>query len=191
MYPTNTVEEWELIQRAQNGDAAAFEQLVRRHGQFVYNLALRTLNNQQDAEDVTQEAFIRVLQSLTTFRGDSQFRTWLYRIVTNLCYGQLPQLRRELTMLDAEMLPEVEDDQPLIPDMLIAAEINKDMLEAVKKLPQSYRLLITLRHLQGLTYAEIAEVTEMPVGTVKTGLFRARRELRVALRHLLKDGIVS
>jgi len=190
MYPTNTMEEWELIQRAQNEDAAAFEQLVRRHGQFVYNLALRTLNNQQDAEDMTQETFIRVLQSLTTFRGDSQFRTWLYRIVTNLCYGQLPQLRRELTMLDEEVLPEVEDDRPLIPDMVIAAEIKRDMLEAIKKLPESYRLLITLRHLQGMTYAEIAEVTEMPVGTVKTGIFRERRELRVALRHLLKDGIV-
>ena len=74
--------------------------------------------------------------------------------------------------------------------MIIAAEIKKGMLEAIKKLRQSYRLLITLRHLQGMSYAEIAEITEMPIGTVKTGIFRARRELRIALRHLLKDGEV-
>ena len=179
----------ELIRRAKQGDAAAFEQLMRLHGQFVYNLALRTLNNQQDAEDVTQETFLQLLQALATFRGDSQFRTWLYRIVINLCYQRLPHLKRELNLLDDGELFKMRDERPSIPDILLAEELKLQMLAAVQDLPESYRLLITLRHLQGMSYAEIAEVTRMPLGTVKTGIFRARRELRVALRHLLKEGV--
>ncbi|WP_420641290.1 RNA polymerase sigma factor [Candidatus Leptofilum sp.] len=181
--------EKELIRRAKQGDAAAFEQLMRLHGQFVYNLALRTLNNQKDAEDVTQETFLQLLKTLATFRGESQFRTWLYRIVINLCYQKLPQLKRELNLLEDGVLLNVRDEKPSIPDILLAEELKQQMLAAVQDLPEKYRLLITLRHLQGMSYAEIAEVTKMPLGTVKTGIFRARRELRLALRHLLKEGV--
>ncbi len=173
-----------LVRQAQQGNTAAFEALVTMHATLVYNLAFRTLNDAQEAEDVAQEAFVRVWQGLPRFRGKSRFSTWLYRIVTNLCYNRLPRLKTELMALDTETAVTLPDTQAAIETDLLSEEIKMTLHAAIDNLPESYRLLITLRHLQEMSYAEIATVTEMPLGTVKTGIFRARRLLRKKLEEM-------
>lgn len=173
----------ELVRRAQAGEQEAFGALVLAHQQFVYNLAWRALDDPHEAEDVAQEAFVRAWLALPNFRAQAQFRTWLYRIVTNLCYNRLPRLRRELTALgDAEMTdwPDTAQTDPAAE--VESAERRAHLYEAMDRLPESYRLLVLLRFQQGLAYEEIAMVTSLPLGTVKTGLHRARAKLKDALR---------
>lgn len=167
-----------LIARAKRGDTAAFEALVNHHAQLVYNLALRTLQNQQEAEDVAQEAFVRAWRGLPRFREQARFQTWLYRIVTNLCYNRLPRLRRELEALPQDEVDSLPDTQQGVETAVISHQQQQQLQQAIDHLPESYRMLITLRHLQQMSYDEIAAVMDMPLGTVKTGIFRARRQLR-------------
>lgn len=174
-------EERQLVTRARAGDTAAYTLLVEAHALFVYNLALRLLNEPQEADDLAQEAFLRAWQSLASFRGESRFQTWLYRIVTNLCYNRLPTLKQELAALDPEEDVAIPAKRPLPERQLIDADLRADLQQAINGLSASYRLLIVLRHLQGMTYDEIATVTDMPLGTVKTGIHRARKALRLAL----------
>ena len=170
--------EQELVRRAQKGDRAAFERLVQENALYVFNLAVRTLNDLHEAEDLAQEAFIRAWQALPGFRGEAGFRTWLYRIVTNLCYNRLLRLKKELDALGSEDFPELPDENRSPEKVLLDAETRNRLHEAMRRLPQSYRLLLNLRHLQGLSYDEIAQVTGQPLGTVKTGIFRARKKLK-------------
>src|SRR5215207_10971824 len=101
--------EQHLIQRAQKGDHEAFAALVTEHQHYVYNLALRVLKNEEEALDLAQESFVRAWTALPNFRGESQFRTWLYRIVTNLCYNRLPNLRRSLNDLGDDMMENIPE----------------------------------------------------------------------------------
>jgi RNA polymerase sigma-70 factor (ECF subfamily) len=176
--------EAELVRRAQLGDTQAFGELVLAHQQFVYNLALRSLSDSQEAEDVSQEAFVRAWLALPNFRGKSKFRTWLYRIVTNLCYNRLPRLRTELSALgEDQVIDYPAEEEYTDPLSGLEAEQRRAFLhQQIEALPESYRLLISLRFQQDLSYAEIAEIVSMPIGTVKTGLFRARERLREALQ---------
>lgn len=170
-----------LIARAQRGDTAAFEVLVTHHAQLVYNLALRTLQNQQEAEDVAQEAFVRAWRGLPRFRAEARFQTWLYRIVTNLCYNRLPRLRQELEVLPQDEVDGLPDGRLGVETAVISQQQQQQLFQAIDNLSESYRLLITLRHLQQMSYDEIAEAMAMPLGSVKTGIFRARRQLRQML----------
>jgi len=171
-----------LVAQARQGDEAAFEQLVRRHQRYVLNLAYRVLGDYAEAEDVAQEAFVRAWRGLSGFRGQARFTTWLYRIVHNLCLNRLPGLRREL--LQVELLEEVLDDPaPSPPDLFEARERVAFLHAELDRLPEKYRLVLTLRYLQGLSYAEIAAALDVPMGTVKTHLHRARRLLREQLRQ--------
>jgi RNA polymerase sigma-70 factor (ECF subfamily) len=170
-----------LVRRAGRGDAAAFETLVKMHGPYVYNLALRTLGDSAEAEDLSQEAFLRAWRTLPTFRAEAKFRTWLYRVVINLCYNRIPALRREMAALEIDETVELaEPDRPLDGHML-ERESWERVHRAVDRLPATYKLLIDLRHLQQMSYAEIASVTGMPLGTVKTGIHRGRKRLRQSL----------
>lgn len=174
-------DEQQLIRQAQHGNAAAFSALVDLHATFVYNLALRTLNNPHEAEDVAQETFFRAWQALPGFRAAANLRTWLYRITINLCYTRLPQLKADF----AALVPEDEilgvGKSGSVENQLVMAEWREQLYQAVDELPETYRLLITLRHTDGYNYEEIAELMQMPLGTVKTGLFRARQQLRQRL----------
>lgn len=175
--------EAELVRRAQAGEADAFGALVLAHQQFVYNLAWRALGDEREAEDAAQEAFVRAWLSLPNFRGQARFRTWLYRIVTNLCCNRLPRLRRELTALAEDVAGEVPDEtQSDLSSGVEAAERRAVLHRQIDALPESYRVLVMLRFQQELPYEEIASILSLPLGTVKTGLFRARARLRVALR---------
>src|SRR5512143_848590 len=108
-------DETNWLERAQAGDVEAFGALVSAHQQFVYNLAWRALGDEHEAQDAAQEAFLRVWQALPNFRGQAQFRTWLYRIVTNVCYGRLPRLRRQLAALDETEVGELPDESQTDP----------------------------------------------------------------------------
>lgn len=176
-----------LIKKAQAGDTDAFAGLVNMHGDLVYNLALRTLDDPQEAEDVAQETFVRAWKALPRFRADSRLSTWLYRIATNLCYNRLPQLKRELAAFDPDLEIELPDERQGIEEGLLSAEMIERVNMAVNQLPESYRLLISLRHIQGLSYAEIAAVANLPPGSVKTGIYRARQQLRAMLAQELSD----
>lgn len=175
-------QERQLIARAQKGDSAAFEALVDAHAQFVYNLALRVVRDPAEAEDLSQEAFLRAWQGLPSFRREARFSTWLYRIVTNLCYNRLPRLKKELNEIGLdEGAAELPDRRQRVEPALLSSELREHLHAAIDGLPPGYRLLITLRHLQAMSYAEIAEATGMPLGTVKTGIHRARNLLREAM----------
>ena len=175
--------ERELVRRAQAGDGEAFSALVVEHQQFAYNLALRVVGDPHEAEDITQEAFVRAWLALPNFRGQAQFRTWLYRIVTNLCCNRLPRLRRDLLAMGDETAAQV----PGAPDADPATTVEVGercafLHQQIEALPESYRMVVSLRYQQELSYEEIASVLSLPVGTVKTGLFRARARLREALQ---------
>lgn len=176
----------DLIRRAQAGDTGAFEVLVIENQDFVYNLALRTLGNAEDAQDVAQDAFIRAWLALPKFRLQAKFRTWLYRIVLNLCYNRFPRLRRELIALidgDITNMPDAAIESGLI--VRIEMDEQRAFLHRqIDELPDHYRMLISLRYQDELSYNEIARITDLPVGTVKTGLFRAKERLRQAVLEL-------
>ena len=175
--------ERELVRRAQAGDGEAFSALVVEHQQFAYNLALRVVGDPHEAEDITQEAFVRAWLALPNFRGQAQFRTWLYRIVTNLCCNRLPRLRRDLLAMGDETAAQVPGAPDADPAATVEVRERRAFLhQQIEALPESYRMVVSLRYQQELSYEEIASVLSLPVGTVKTGLFRARARLREALQ---------
>jgi RNA polymerase sigma-70 factor, ECF subfamily len=171
-----------LIQRAQKGDYDAFAALVSEHQGYVYNLGLRVVKDENEALDLTQETFVRAWRALPNFRGQSQFRTWLYRITTNLCYNRLPDLRRSLNDLGDEVMGEIAASNLENPSQKFESkEIKTYLHKAIDDLDANYKLLITLRYQNELSYEEIASTLNLPLGTVKTGLFRAKEKLRLAL----------
>lgn len=180
------VAEQRLIQRAQQGDQEAFGALVTEHQRYVYNLALRVLRNEEEALDLAQETFVRAWTALPNFRGGSQFRTWLYRIAANLCYNRLPDLRRSLNNLGDDVVSEIPEtdlafDNPA--QGFESRELRAYLHKAIDELDEKYRLLISLRYKNELSYEEIASMLNLPLGTVKTGLFRAKEQLRQALER--------
>ena len=178
--------EQHLIQRAQKGDQEAFGALVTEHQRYVYNLALRVLRNEEEALDLAQETFVRAWTALPNFRGQSQFRTWLYRIATNLCYNRLPNLRRSLNNLGDDVISEIPGtdlpfDNPA--HGFESRELRGYLHKAIDELDENYRLLISLRYQNELSYEEIGTMLNLPLGTVKTGLFRAKEQLRRTLER--------
>jgi RNA polymerase sigma-70 factor (ECF subfamily) len=180
---TTAGDESDLLRRARAGDTQAFGALVLEHQTFAFNLALRALGDPQEAQDLAQEAFLRAWQGLASFKGASSFRTWLYRIVINLCYNRAPQVKRGLAELDIDDLQ--EDGLPggsSNPERQVeAGELRAFLQRQIESLPTTYRLLVMLRYQRDLSYEEIAEVMAMPLGSVKTGLFRAHARLKAAL----------
>lgn len=182
------MDEQDLVRRAKAGDQAAFCQLVLAHQSFIYNIALRSMGNPQEAEDVAQDALLKAWLGLPGFRQQAGFRTWLYRIVVNLCYNRVPKIRRDLSALPLdEAIESVQNGFGHVPvdpqKAVLAGEREAYLHRKVDGLPESYRLLITLRYQAELSYDEIAEVMGIPLGTVKTGLHRAHKQLRQALRE--------
>ena len=187
--PVVAPEEAALIARAQQGDQDAFAALVRTHQRQVYTLALRMLRENEAAYEATQEVFLAAWQGLRGFKGKARFATWLYRITYHHCLRVAEAQKREQA-LRAEL--RVESARALHPDQVVSArhasEAEHAMRETVRdelaNLPPKYRLALTLRHLQDLSYEEMAQVMQAPIGTVKTHLFRARSLLKERLQGL-------
>jgi RNA polymerase sigma-70 factor, ECF subfamily len=178
-----------LIELAKKGDLSAFDELVRRYERMVYNTAYRLTNASDDASDIAQDAFIRAFNNLKSFRGDSAFSTWMHRIVTNAFLDDRKKKRARPTrslddMIDLDedsVAIQFEDHSPGPAALAEEDERRKLLAHAIQTLPENQRTLIVLFHLQGLAYEEIVEITELPMGTVKSRLNRARLALRERL----------
>jgi RNA polymerase sigma-70 factor (ECF subfamily) len=183
----------ELVLRAQRGDKRAYELLVMKYQRKLGRLLSRWVRDPAEVEDVTQEAFIKAYRALPSFRGDSAFYTWLYRIAINTAKNYLVALGRRAptsTTFDNEEAESFEDADQLrdnstpeseLEGKQIAAVVNK----AMDALPEDLRTAITLREIEGLSYDEIANVMNCPIGTVRSRIFRAREAIATELRPLL------
>jgi RNA polymerase sigma-70 factor (ECF subfamily) len=179
-----------LIDASKRGDQDAFAQLVQRYQRRTFNLAFRILHQYDEASEITQETFLAAWQGLPSFRGDARFPTWLYRIAYNCSLKQLEQRKRDRALQDAmqaeQLLRHTGDGERT--DAALEARERQSMLhEQLASLPAKYRIVLVLRHLQEMTYEEIAETLTMPIGTIKTHLFRARNLLKERLEAFERE----
>ncbi len=182
----------QLVKRAQKGDKVAFDALVIKYHLKVVNLVMRFVKDNDDAQDVAQEAFIKAYRGLKNFRGDSAFYTWLYRIAINSAKNYLvSQSRKTPTYaVDIDDAEHIESATALkeyaTPEgNMLTSEIEETVYRAIKELPEDLKTAITLRELEGMTYDEIALVMECPIGTVRSRIFRAREAIDKHLKPLL------
>ncbi len=186
----------ELVQKFQREhDQTAFDQLIARHSDRAFQLAYSILQNRQDAEEVVQDAFIRIYRSLGNFRGEAQFTTWMYRIIVNLCnnkfrWNKVRGANRTIS-IDAPLTNADGDDSLRIElpsndaspsEQTAFAEMRERIETAMRQLPESYRTAVMLRNVQQLDYEEIAKILDCAVGTVKSRINRGRELLRQALK---------
>ena len=184
-----------IVRKVLGGDANAFETLVLEYEKNVYNIALRMTGNSTDAADMTQEAFIKAYNSLQSFRGDSKFSVWLYRIVSNVCLDFLRSKNRRPTVSLSVEDDDGEDtqldvaDESQSPELLLDRKLTRESVRrGLDSLPPDYRQILLLREIQGLSYDEIAQALGLEVGTVKSRIFRARKRL---CTFLIDDGNIS
>lgn len=182
-----------LVERVQAGDKQAFGLLVTKYQRKLFRLISRLVRDPAEAEDVTQEAFIKAYRALANFRGESAFYTWLYRIGVNtaknwlVANGRRAPTSTELDNEDAETYGESDllsnTDTP--ERLLMTRQIGDTVTAAISELPEELRTAVTLREIEGLSYEDIAQVMECPIGTVRSRIFRAREAIAAKLRPLL------
>ncbi|MEE2000931.1 RNA polymerase sigma factor RpoE [Alkalimonas sp. MEB108] len=184
--------DWQIVQRVQQGDQAAFNLLVKKYQHRITNLISRYVSNHGDVADVAQEAFLKAYRALPGFRGDSAFYTWLYRIAVNSAKNYLVAASRKPPASDvdaddadyfdgSDALKEQDSPEKL----LLSDEIRQVVFDTIENLPEELRTAITLRELDGLSYEEIADVMGCPIGTVRSRIFRAREAIDLQLKPLL------
>ena len=182
------IDEKHMIRLAADGDMAAFEQLVTTHQPAIYRLALRMTGNPEDAADMTQEAFLRAWRGLGSFQADSSLSTWLFRLTSNVCIDFLRKQKRQqhvsLTFSEDEDEGKelsVPDPEPLPEERVIFNEKQEAIRNAMNALPVDFREILELRVVRQLPYEQIAQIMDLPVGTVKSRLARARLQLKKRL----------
>jgi RNA polymerase sigma factor (sigma-70 family) len=171
----------QIIGRVRGGETRFFEELVRRHEDAVFAMALRFIGERGDAEDVAQEVFLRVYRSLDGFKGDAKFSTWLYRITFNMCTDWLRRNRSSRRAAGIEEAGDVVDGRVDLEEGLLDEEERRRVRRALDGLEEKYRSVVLLLYYQKMSYDQIAEVLGMPLKTVETRLYRARKMLREAL----------
>ncbi len=181
-----------LVKRVQQGDKQAFNLLVLKYQTKIVNLVMRYVRDPDEANDVAQEAFLKAYRALPRFRGDSAFYTWLYRIAVNTAKNYLVAAKRRPVEYDLDLQdPEQYDMQARLKDIdspervIMKDEVQRTINEAIQDLPEDLRTAIVLRELEGMTYEEIAETMECPVGTVRSRIFRAREAISKRIEPLL------
>jgi len=186
-----------LVERARTGDSRAFEDLARLHKDRIFNYLLRMVGDRSEAEDLAQEAFLRAFRAMHRFRGGAAFQTWLYRIASNLAVDALRRRKREearsVSLQEPIGTPDGEVVREL-PDALLSpqqraeqAELQAEVQRAIASLSPKLREVVVMFDLQGLTYEELAQITGVPLGTVKSRLFNARSQLRDRLRAYVQQ----
>lgn len=182
-----------LVERVQGGDQEAFGLLVSKYQRKLLRLVMRLVRDPAEAEDVTQEAFIKAYRALPNFRGESAFYTWLYRIGVNTAKNWLMAHGRRMPTV-SEVLDDEDDERQgdhLLRDdetpdrVIMSRQIGETVNAAMEALPEDLRTAISLREIEGLSYEEIAKVMDCPIGTVRSRIFRAREAIAVRLRPLL------
>lgn len=181
-----------LVKRAKKGDSRAFDLLVLKYQGRVAQLVSRYLNNAAEVEDVTQEAFIKAYRALPNFRGDSAFYTWLYRIAANAAKNHLVALGRrpssDMALDDSEVfdVPGRLKDLESPDEVIMGQQLEMLISRTIEELPVELRAALTLREFEGLSYEEIADVLECPIGTVRSRIFRAREAIDVKVAQQLQ-----
>ena len=192
-----TDEDTPLIHRCQKGDLESFEALVEKHQKKMLNIAFRMIGDYEEACEVVQDAFLSVHRSIKKFKGNARFSTWLYRIVVNLSKNRLKQMKVRLSRKGPSIDDPVENEdgrfqrefaghEPSLQEQLEKEEINAIVQRCVNSLDEEYREIIVLRDIQGLSYDEISDILDIPDGTVKSRLFRARDALKDSLQKMLR-----
>jgi len=187
-------DEYAVIQRCKQGDLSAFDELVRLYEKQVYSFAYRLTGNYDDANDISSEAFVKVFNSINTFRGDANFSTWLFRVVTNLYLDERKRSKAHLNVpldeyIDLEestVTRQIEDSSPGPEQLLEQMERAEALNALIQQLPDYQRAMVLLYHTQGRSYEDIAEIMGLPIGTVKSRLNRARLSLREKLGPVLE-----
>jgi len=193
-----TASDQDVVAAAAAGRDAAYRELVRRYERPVFSLIYRMVRNRELAEDLSQETFIKVLNALATYRPEFKFSSWVFKIANNAAIDHLR--RRELDTLSLEGSPHADTAEKIEAtalqigekaesalDAVVNKELGGEIEQAIAKLRPEYRTCILLRHVEGRPYEEIAEILNLPLGTVKTYIHRARNELRIALEHLREE----
>lgn len=185
-----------LVQRVQQGDRRAFDQLVLRYQHKVLKLVMRYMRNHAEAEDIAQEAFLKAYRAIHSFRGDSAFYTWIYRIAINTAKNALVAAKRRPLDYDLDLQdPEQNErngrlrDEATPESLLLTDEIRQTVDAAIGALPEDLRRAVVLREYEGLSYEEIAAVMGCPVGTVRSRIFRAREAIDRQLRPVFDAGL--
>ncbi|MEM7084295.1 MAG: RNA polymerase sigma factor RpoE [Pseudomonadota bacterium] len=185
-----------LVERVQQGDKKAFDILVLKYQHKIVNLVMRYVRDQAEAMDITQEAFIKAYRALPKFRGDSAFYTWLYRIAINTAKNFLVAAKRRPLDYDLDLQdPEQYDMQARLKEtdtpegLLLTEEIRETVMDAIDALPEDLRTAILLREMEGMSYEEIAQTMDCPVGTVRSRIFRAREAVDKRLRPIMAGGL--
>lgn len=178
------MDEPRIIKEAQNGNLAAFNQLVMAYQGLAYNVAYRVVGNPDSAADACQDAFLKAYKAIKQYKGGS-FKSWLMRIVTNVCYDQIRYTKRRPTNSLEDMVEDAEDHNNRLvseteppEDHALRGELNDVIQLGITQLPEDQRLVLVLNDVQGFSYQEIAEIIDQPLGTVKSRLSRARHRLR-------------
>ena len=180
----------ELVNKARKGDGDAFGQLMHRYNSFIYNVVIGLVKNQYDAQDITQESFFKAYRSLGSFRGDSKFSLWLYRIAVNTAKDFIRSASRRRTLplepeSDDDDLPpmQIKDDSPMSePQEVLEAEERKNAVrKAISRLSDNHREIIIMRDIEGYSYEEIGEILNLELGTVKSRINRARNAVKEEL----------
>jgi RNA polymerase sigma-70 factor (ECF subfamily) len=192
--PNSDAHELELVRRAQKEDMAAYDELIRRYQERIYATVYNMTSNHEDANDLTQETFIKAFRALKSFKGDSSFYTWVYRIAVNKTINFLKQRKARVQMSLNDIDFNVEHDPDLV--SLISdktprreaslAELQEKLNAAMQKLSEPHRMVVTLHDIQGVPHEEIAQMMDCNVGTVRSRLFYARQQLQALLSNYLK-----
>jgi RNA polymerase sigma-70 factor (ECF subfamily) len=184
-----------LVRRAKRGDYKAFDLLVLKYQSRIIGLAMKFVKDIQIAEDVAQESFIKAYKSLDSFREESAFYTWLYRIASNTSKNYLISKKRKNELLESEVFSSKEIDIFDIPgesspeEILQANNLREVIFESLSNLPEDIRTAVSLREFEGLSYEEISEVLDCPIGTVRSRIFRGREIIQEKISPLLNSNI--
>lgn len=181
-----------LLARAKGGDISAFEALIVQHEKMVFNYCYRMTGSREDAEDLAQEVFLKVYRSLSTFQGNSQFSTWLYRIAHNICVDR--HRRRRAVVVPLTLSDDGEERERPLPDsapspeeQVLSMEQQAMIQKCIEGLKPEYRSVIVLRDIQHHSYEEIAVIMKLPLGTVKSYISRGRSALRTAMKPEMQE----
>lgn len=192
--PTETMEDRALVRRAQQGDLEAYDTLVRRYQERIYATLYHMTSSHEDASDLAQESFVKAFRALPSFKGDSSFFTWLYRIAVNkaINFRKLKKNKAQMSLNDLDFTAEHD---PAIVELISEktprrdaslAELQQHLNEALQELSEVHRLVVTLHDIQGLSHEEISKILDCNVGTVRSRLFYARQQLQALLAGYLQ-----